>query len=182
MHSNTTKPVRVVVLGKDGVGKSALTVRFLTRRFIGEYDQTLESTHRHILQIDNEDVSLDISDTAGEVRDKLRRWTRRGDLYLVLYSIVDRSSFDEARWIARYVKDHRNTDSMSMVIVATKKDLDHLRRVDIEEGLGFSNELDCTFYEVSISEGYNEVQELLHELLKRITRNRGEKGTEKKDS
>ncbi|GLH00483.1 Ras-like protein family member 11B [Gryllus bimaculatus] len=29
--------VRIAVLGKVNVGKSALTVRFLTRRFIGEY-------------------------------------------------------------------------------------------------------------------------------------------------
>lgn len=99
---------------------------------------------------------------------KIRRYTRRGDLFIILYSIVDRSSFDEARSIAKYIKDHRNIEALSMVIVATKKDLDHLRRVDIEEGIGFSNELECTFYEVSISEGYIEVQELLKELLKRV--------------
>lgn len=56
---------------------------------------------------------------------------------------------------------------MSIVIVATKKDLDHLRRVDIEEGIALSNEVECTFYEVSISEGYNETHDLLKEILKR---------------
>ncbi|EGI66598.1 Ras-related and estrogen-regulated growth inhibitor-like protein [Acromyrmex echinatior] len=30
--------VKVAVIGAPGVGKSALTVRFLTRRYIGEYD------------------------------------------------------------------------------------------------------------------------------------------------
>ncbi|KAK3738836.1 hypothetical protein QZH41_004377 [Actinostola sp. cb2023] len=153
----------------------ALTVRFMTRRFIGEYDRTLESTYRHMLQIENEDVLVDIMDTAGENTDvKIRRSTRRGDLFIILYSIVDRSSFDEAQSIARYIKDHRSgIESMSIVIVATKKDLDHLRRVDIEEGIAFSNELDCTFYEVSISEGYNEVHDLLKELLKRVLTYRG---------
>ena len=29
--------VRVVVMGGEGVGKSALAVRFLTKRYIGEY-------------------------------------------------------------------------------------------------------------------------------------------------
>lgn len=104
---------------------------------------------------------------------KIRRSTRRGDLFIILYSIVDRSSFDEAQSIARYIKDHRsNVESMSIVIVATKKDLDHLRRVDIEEGIALSNEVECTFYEVSISEGYNEVHDLLKELLKRVLNHR----------
>ena len=31
--------VRVVVVGGEGVGKSALAVRFLTKRYIGEYQQ-----------------------------------------------------------------------------------------------------------------------------------------------
>ncbi|XP_020607863.1 ras-like protein family member 11B [Orbicella faveolata] len=33
--------IRAAVLGKDGVGKTAFTVRLLTRRFIGDYDGTL---------------------------------------------------------------------------------------------------------------------------------------------
>lgn len=30
-------PIRIAVLGTSQVGKSALTVRYLTKRFIGEY-------------------------------------------------------------------------------------------------------------------------------------------------
>ena len=32
--------LRVVVVGGKGVGKSALAVRFLTKRFIGEYQES----------------------------------------------------------------------------------------------------------------------------------------------
>ena len=32
--------VRVVVVGGTGVGKSALCVRYLTKRYIGEYEKT----------------------------------------------------------------------------------------------------------------------------------------------
>ena len=40
------RPVRVAVLGAEEVGKSALTVRYLTKRFIGEYrSDTGECNH-----------------------------------------------------------------------------------------------------------------------------------------
>ncbi|KOX71844.1 Ras-like protein family member 11B [Melipona quadrifasciata] len=37
--------VKVAVIGAPGVGKSALTVRFLTRRYIGEYDHQSGEEH-----------------------------------------------------------------------------------------------------------------------------------------
>uniref|UniRef100_A0A8C9FS39 small monomeric GTPase n=1 Tax=Pavo cristatus TaxID=9049 RepID=A0A8C9FS39_PAVCR len=46
--------------------KLALVVRFLTKRFIWEYDPTLESTYRHQATIDDEVVSMEILDTAGQ--------------------------------------------------------------------------------------------------------------------
>jgi len=61
---------KVYILGKDGVGKSALLVRFITRRFIGEYAR-LEDCYTVHVEIENEDMELQIADTAGEVRDTL---------------------------------------------------------------------------------------------------------------
>uniref|UniRef100_A0A8C5WQU7 small monomeric GTPase n=1 Tax=Laticauda laticaudata TaxID=8630 RepID=A0A8C5WQU7_LATLA len=46
----------------------ALVVRFLTKRFIWEYDPTLESTYRHQATIDDEVVSMEILDTAGQMQ------------------------------------------------------------------------------------------------------------------
>ena len=41
--------VRVVVVGRKGVGKSALAVRFLTKRYIGEYQNTASKTCKYKL-------------------------------------------------------------------------------------------------------------------------------------
>uniref|UniRef100_A0A3B3I9X3 small monomeric GTPase n=1 Tax=Oryzias latipes TaxID=8090 RepID=A0A3B3I9X3_ORYLA len=65
--------VKLAVFGRAGVGKSALVVRFLTRRFIWEYDPTLESTYRHQANIDDEVVTMEILDTAGQVRPEPHR-------------------------------------------------------------------------------------------------------------
>lgn len=45
---------------------AALVVRFITRRFIGEYDPKLEKTYQFQTVIDNEMVYFEILDSAGE--------------------------------------------------------------------------------------------------------------------
>lgn len=45
---------------------SAMVVRFITRRYIGEYDPTLEKIYTYHTVIDNETVYFDILDTAGQ--------------------------------------------------------------------------------------------------------------------
>ncbi|XP_005051864.1 PREDICTED: ras-related and estrogen-regulated growth inhibitor-like protein isoform X1 [Ficedula albicollis] len=51
----------VLVMGADNVGKSALTVRFLTRRFIGEYGD-MEFIYSHNLTVDGREILLHIWD------------------------------------------------------------------------------------------------------------------------
>lgn len=43
-----------------------MVVRFITRRYIGEYDPTLEKIYTNQTVIDNEMVYFEILDTAGQ--------------------------------------------------------------------------------------------------------------------
>ncbi|KAL9982475.1 hypothetical protein ACROYT_G004522 [Oculina patagonica] len=174
-HQPNFKAARAVVLGQDGVGKSALIVRFLTRRFITEYDQTLESTWRHHMEVDSEYIYVDLMDTAGENSEaKLDICLARGDIFLVLYSITDRSSFDEAARIGRHIRDRKtNGNSVMVILIGTKRDLEHFREVDETEGSDLSQELECPFYEISVSssDGYKEVSDMLYGSLRQYLRN-----------
>lgn len=98
-------------------------------------------------------------------------------MFLVLYSIADRSSFDEAKRIGKFLKEARNVDSMALVIVGTKCDLEHFREVEFDEGCELSDQLECHFYEVSNAEGYKEVQDLLRAFLRNFLRRRDKKET-----
>ncbi|XP_049791952.1 uncharacterized protein LOC126199215 isoform X2 [Schistocerca nitens] len=60
------RTLRVMVLGQAGVGKSALVVRFITKRYIGEYDPTLEKVYHFQTVMDGEAVLFEILDTAGQ--------------------------------------------------------------------------------------------------------------------
>uniref|UniRef100_A0A452U6H2 Small monomeric GTPase n=1 Tax=Ursus maritimus TaxID=29073 RepID=A0A452U6H2_URSMA len=56
---------KVVVLGSGGVGKSALTVQFVTGTFIEKYDPTIEDFYRKEIEVDSSPSVLEILDTAG---------------------------------------------------------------------------------------------------------------------
>lgn len=167
---HTLKTIRAVVLGKDGVGKSALTVRFLTKRFIGEYDSTLEATYRHHLLVDGQFVSLDIMDTAGKnSTEKMQLCMSFAELFFVVFSTTDRTSFEEASLLVRYIIQgkHLGPTGPTIMIVGTKSDLEFAREVEEQEGRQLAEELNCEFYQVSNAEGYLETQELLFDSVKR---------------
>lgn len=97
---------------------------------------------------------------------------RQGEMFFILYSITDRSSFEEAKRIGRFIKDSPQGDAVAMVIVANKCDLEHFRRVTFEEGSDLSSELSCAFYEVSTSEDCKQVREVVQNSLLNFIRHR----------
>jgi Ras-related protein Rap-1B len=58
---------KIVVLGSGGVGKSALTVQFVQGIFIEKYDPTIEECYRKQVEVNGEQCTLEIIDTAGTV-------------------------------------------------------------------------------------------------------------------
>ncbi len=56
---------KVVVLGSGGVGKSALTVQFVSGCFMEKYDPTIEDFYRKEIEVDGSPCVLEILDTAG---------------------------------------------------------------------------------------------------------------------
>ncbi|GAA6220483.1 ras-like protein family member 11B [Lates japonicus] len=61
--------IKIAVIGGSGVGKTALVVRFLTRRFIGDYERNAGNLYSREVQVDGEQVTIQVQDTPGaEVR------------------------------------------------------------------------------------------------------------------
>ncbi len=51
---------KLVVVGRGGVGKSCLTMRFVSNQFLENYDPTMEDSYRKRVCIDDESCMLDI--------------------------------------------------------------------------------------------------------------------------
>ncbi|XP_067827253.1 ras-related and estrogen-regulated growth inhibitor-like protein [Heptranchias perlo] len=165
----------VVVLGADNVGKSALTVRFLTRRFIGEYGD-IESVYSHILTVAGTEVALNIWDSPYAqdrlnqncAKEKQIKWA---DGFVLVYSICDQASFNIVRQhiqLIKSMKGYPGTDKAPIVIVGNKWDLRHRRTVSSEEGRLLALATDCDFCEISAAETYHGVLLVFHGLVDRI--------------
>lgn len=108
----------------------ALTVRYLTRRFIGEYRSKTDLLYRQTISLDNGmlDVEIvDVSETDNEFPIEQIQWA---DACLIVYSITDRESFKYATRALGNLKSLQN--GPSAYLIANKADLDHLREVSDE--------------------------------------------------
>ncbi|KAK4881460.1 hypothetical protein RN001_004779 [Aquatica leii] len=162
-----------MVLGQTGVGKTALVVRFVTRRYIGEYDPTLEKIYTYHTIIDNEMVCFDILDTAGQPHESeclaLEANIRWAEAFILVYSVTDKCSFDECnrlKFLINYNKRRRRLGGGSkdgihdvpVLLVGNKTDQSDDRMVSLEEGQKRSKEIGCVcFHEISVRESIEQV-------------------------
>ncbi|XP_033101924.1 ras-related and estrogen-regulated growth inhibitor-like [Anneissia japonica] len=148
---------RVVVLGTPAVGKTALMVRYTTRRFIGEYDPTLETLCHYSTTIDGEAVTMEILDTAGHAqnsRGRLNSYSYWGDAFLFVYSITDPLSFAEILNIRQVVSQTIGSDHVPGVLVGNKVDLeDNERTISEAEGRILASQMQVPFFEISAKDG-----------------------------
>ena len=145
---------KVVVLGSGGVGKSALTIRFVTDNFLEDYDPTIEDSYRKQISVDEECARLDILDTAGqeEYSSMQDQWIRDGKGFLLVYAINQKSSFEEIHMIRDKILRSKDEDSVPIVLVGNKCDLADEREVSQDEAKELASSWGCKWIEASARE------------------------------
>jgi len=175
MSSNVFK---LVLVGSGGVGKSCLTIQYISNKFVEDYDPTLEDSYRKPITLDGVPTILDIFDTAGQedfaaVRDS---YMRTGDGFVCVYSVTSQASFDEAMNLHSHilkVKDVDPADTIPFVLVGNKCDLEDSREVPYEKGQALANDLKSPFLEASAKSRKN-VDETFTTLVREIQKHQNE--------
>ncbi|XP_018320145.1 GTP-binding protein Rit2 [Agrilus planipennis] len=142
---------KIVVLGDGGVGKSAVTLQFVSHSFLDYHDPTIEDSYQQQAVIDGEPALLDILDTAGQVEFTAMRdqYMRCGEGFLICYSVTDRHSFQEALEYRKLIQKVRANEDIPLVLIGNKFDLQMQRKVSTEEGKTLAKQFGCPFYETS---------------------------------
>lgn len=149
--SNHIKEYKLVVVGGGGVGKSALTIQFIQSHFVDEYDPTIEDSYRKQCVIDEEVALLDILDTAGQEEYSAMReqYMRTGEGFLLVYSIVDKNSFDEIQSFHAQILRVKDSESFPMILVGNKADLAGERQISENDRIELGKTLKIKTIETS---------------------------------
>ena len=163
------KEYKVVVLGSGGVGKSALTVQFVTGQFVEKYDPTIEDFYRKEIEVDNTPSVLEILDTAGTEQFASMRdlYIKNGQGFILIYSLLNKQTFTDLRSIRDQILRVKNSDNVPMVLVGNKSDMFDEREVEASDAKSLAEEWDCPTYETSAKTRSN-VDEVFVEIVRRM--------------
>ncbi|KPI94650.1 PREDICTED: ras-related and estrogen-regulated growth inhibitor-like protein [Papilio xuthus] len=167
--------VRIAVIGSSRVGKSALIVRYLTRRYIGEYHSNTDLLYKQTVPINGMPVELEVIDVSGSNTDKFpAEQIQWADACLLVYSVTDRSSFEYATEVLNTLKKNPPHGSpahgapsaaMPLALLGNKTDLDHLRQVPTKEGQAMSQAHGASFSEASVADNSGDLYRCVDRLL-----------------
>ncbi|XP_063786163.1 ras-related and estrogen-regulated growth inhibitor-like protein [Pseudophryne corroboree] len=181
--------VKLAVLGSEGAGKSALIVRFLTSRYIGEYASSsglgsdglisfTECIYTKQMTMDGRVTNLEIYDPCSQPHKKvpLSEELSRADGFLVVYDISHRPSFIFAKTLIYSLRGgafpscFRDIEAV-VFLIGNKQDLCHIREVPWEEGQKVALEHRCQFYEMSAAEQCQEIVAMFTTIIRNIVLN-----------
>ncbi|XP_061816869.1 ras-like protein family member 11A-like isoform X2 [Nerophis lumbriciformis] len=138
------KTVKIVVLGASNVGKTALIVRFLTKRFIGDYEANTGALYSRKVTLDGEEVSLQIQDTPCVAlqddaeglycQEQINRSIYWADGYVLVFSITDHSSYRTIQPLYQHVRRIHPSGNIPVMLIGNKSDLLRARQVPADEG------------------------------------------------
>lgn len=165
---------KVGMLGASGVGKTAITAQFTTSDYICAYDTSLDEEYGQksvYVMLNGQETELEIIDhPAAEMSVETFCSTYNPDVYVVVYSVVDRRSLKMAEETLLYLWKSDYMASHGVILVGNKVDLERTREVPSVVGRRLANNCGCKFIETSSGLGHN-VDELLVGILAQIRLN-----------
>ncbi|XP_054476624.1 ras-like protein family member 12 [Anoplopoma fimbria] len=168
----------LVLLGVVGCGKSALTVKFLTKRFISEYDPHLEDIYSSEEKVDQQPVTVRVMDTCDqEGPENSERYMSWASAFLVVYSIDNMESFKGCQLYLQTLALHNKTfrAQTPIILLGNKLDMDRYRQVSKRDGELLASRFGCLFFEVSACLDFLSVQHVFYEAVRRARRG-GQRG------
>ncbi|KXJ09448.1 Ras-like protein RAS2 [Exaiptasia diaphana] len=167
-QKDVDKQYKLVVVGGGGVGKSALTIQFIQSHFVSDYDPTIEDSYRKQCVIDDRVAHLDtVYVLLKEFSAMREQYMRSGEGFLLVFSVTDRSSFDEINKFYNQILRVKDRSEFPMIIAGNKSDLEYERTVSTAEGQELARQLKISYLETSAKQRTN-VDQAFHDLVRDI--------------
>jgi len=153
MVTERSNNARIVVLGAKGVGKTAIVVRFLTRRFLPEYQSGVETVYHY--KEGNAETDIQIIDTCGNNDDLCMC----AESIILVFSVTSRKSFEYIVNLSQWLKKRKGKDA-SFTIIANKTDLNHKRQINKSEAVNFAKSVNASYFEISAARDIEAIKDI----------------------
>ncbi|XP_054160179.1 ras-related and estrogen-regulated growth inhibitor-like [Oppia nitens] len=148
----------------------AITVRFLTKRYISEYSSSRDFLYTHSVKFDDIMTEMEILDTSGcKNAQCLYDHISWGNAFAIVYSICDKKSFIQARHLLETISVLKGPGMYPILLLGNKTDLaEHSRQVEVTEGQEMCVQYQCQFFEVSAADSCIGVSLAFQSLIKQV--------------
>ncbi|XP_078481370.1 ras-related and estrogen-regulated growth inhibitor-like protein [Ciona intestinalis] len=186
-NSSKPKPINILFAGAHNVGKTAVLVRFLTKRYIGEYISGEDMTYDYNFAISNKntlpvvfrDTSCPLVSGSAQVTFEGENLDRANGI-VVVYDVGDATSFQFANDFISSVKTlksdacAKSTSSSSkhkksILLLGNKRDLECRRCIHTSMGRDSAKLHSVLFDEVSAAEGTDEIVDCMNDYIRVVS-------------
>ena len=171
MGTDQTPKYNITLIGKSAVGKTSIANALLSKEFSDDYTATV-GAYVMKFESNSNSVEFNIWDTAGQEKFKALApvYYRDSDAALVVYSVVDESSFTELdEWCRKYIHER---PASPIIILANKIDIQQQAENAVPDiihrGKEYAESKNYQFLEVSAktNQGIGEILPILIKVLK----------------
>ena len=160
--------IKIILLGETGVGKTNLIAVFLGAKFKEDTLSTMACySYSGKYQHKKKSYNYAIWDTAGQEKYRAlnKMFVRDAQIIILVYSIIDRSSFKELDYWLQYAKENKGDDDYILGLVANKSDLYDEETVTEEEGIKFASDNKIKFAITSALKNSRNFTSFVNELI-----------------
>lgn len=153
--SNDIKTYKVIIIGKNGVGKSSITLRLMNKNIKTEPTLSVDIASFNI-KVNEKIIKIQIWDSCGneDFAKQTPNLFKNTSLSIIVYAINDEESFKDVKTWFNILSNY-NPDCLKYLI-GNKGDLEKEREVQKEKGEKLKEEYDFNlFLETSAESGFN---------------------------
>ena len=164
--------LKFIVIGDSSVGKSNIISKYKEDKFDqkGQPSIGVQFIAKNVV-IENTTFRLQVWDTAGQetFRSMTRIYYKNSSCAFIVYDITEKESFNHVEsWISECKKIAPET--VLLVLIGNKSDLNESREVSYEEGLKFAEKNKMLFFETSAKNGVN-IENIFKKSVENISNN-----------
>ena len=160
--------IKIILLGETGVGKTNLIRVFFGMEFKENFVSSSSSDcFEGDLKYNDKSYKFFLWDTAGQERYRAinRMFFKDARIILIVYSIIDKHSFDEVDFWIKYVKENIKDEKYIIALIANKNDLYEKQIVMDEDGKEAAEKYEIDFLTTSAKSDAVSFKEFVNRLI-----------------